>query len=91
MLDPLYCSEAWDLLRETQHLTLHRHYIGEQEPLALLLCPSVCRALHYLVQKSNKNVGRSLHHEKLICTFANANYACSYTRPSITMDNIPAP
>ncbi|KAJ7139919.1 hypothetical protein C8R44DRAFT_765765 [Mycena epipterygia] len=50
LCNPLYCAEAWRYLGEVLLLTLKRHYIEEQEPLALLICPTVCGALIRLLQ-----------------------------------------
>ncbi|KAJ7071226.1 hypothetical protein C8F01DRAFT_1109594 [Mycena amicta] len=41
----LYCAEGWRYLGETLLLILKRHYLDEQEPLALLVCPMICRGL----------------------------------------------
>ncbi|KAJ7783558.1 hypothetical protein DFH07DRAFT_788206 [Mycena maculata] len=46
----LYCAEAWRYLGEVLLLILKRHYIGDQEPLALLTCPTVCNALIQLLR-----------------------------------------
>nr|GAT47867.1 predicted protein [Mycena chlorophos] len=46
----LYCAEAWRHLGETLLLILKHHYIDEQEPLALLVSPTICRALVRLLQ-----------------------------------------
>ncbi|KAJ6604446.1 hypothetical protein DFH09DRAFT_309802 [Mycena vulgaris] len=46
----LCCAEAWRYLGEVLLLILKRHYIEEQEPLALLICPTVCGALIRLLQ-----------------------------------------
>ncbi|KAJ7431814.1 hypothetical protein B0H11DRAFT_837271 [Mycena galericulata] len=46
----LYCAEAWRYLGEILLLILERQYIEEQEPLALLTCPTVCVGLMRLLQ-----------------------------------------
>ena len=48
--DSLSCAEAWDYLRDTLLLTLSRSFIADNEPLSLLVCPSICHALLRLLQ-----------------------------------------
>jgi hypothetical protein len=50
LCNSLYCAEAWRYLGEVLLLILKRHYIEEQEPLALLACPTVCGAMLRLLQ-----------------------------------------
>ncbi|KAJ7169676.1 hypothetical protein C8R46DRAFT_1089624 [Mycena filopes] len=50
LCNPLCCAEAWRCLGEVFLLILKHHYIEEQEPLALLVCPTLCRALMRLLQ-----------------------------------------
>ncbi|KAJ7706399.1 hypothetical protein B0H17DRAFT_1037040 [Mycena rosella] len=50
LCNSLYCAEAWRYLGEVLLLILKHHYVEEQEPLALLTCPTVCRALTRLLQ-----------------------------------------
>ncbi|KAJ6627132.1 hypothetical protein B0H10DRAFT_1995578 [Mycena sp. CBHHK59/15] len=50
LCDSLYCAEAWVYLREILLLILKHHYVEEQEPLALFVCPTVCGALMRLLQ-----------------------------------------
>ncbi|KAJ7102137.1 hypothetical protein B0H15DRAFT_813332 [Mycena belliarum] len=50
LCNALYCAEAWRYLGEVLLLILKHHYDEEQEPLALLTCPTVCAALLRLLQ-----------------------------------------
>lgn len=50
LCDSLFCAEAWRYLAEVLLLILKHHYIDEQEPLALLTCPTLCGALIRLLQ-----------------------------------------
>ncbi|KAJ7042453.1 hypothetical protein C8F04DRAFT_1075957 [Mycena alexandri] len=50
LCNSLYCAEAWRYLGEVLLLVLKRHYIEEQEPLALLVCPTLCGAMIRLLQ-----------------------------------------
>ncbi|KAF8213280.1 hypothetical protein K438DRAFT_2009512 [Mycena galopus ATCC 62051] len=50
LCNALYCAEAWRYLGEVLLLILKHHYIDEQEPLALLVCPTMCGALIRLLQ-----------------------------------------
>ncbi|KAF7339646.1 hypothetical protein MSAN_02179400 [Mycena sanguinolenta] len=50
LCNSLYCAEAWTYFSEILLLILKHHYIEEQEPLALLICPTLCAALIRLLQ-----------------------------------------
>ncbi|KAJ6519617.1 hypothetical protein C8R45DRAFT_952109 [Mycena sanguinolenta] len=50
LCNSLYCAEAWSYIGEILLLVLKHHYIEEQEPLALLICPTLCAALIRLLQ-----------------------------------------
>ncbi|KAJ7357155.1 hypothetical protein DFH08DRAFT_851184 [Mycena albidolilacea] len=50
LCDSLFCAEAWRYLAEVLLLILKHQYIDEQEPLALLTCPTLCGALIRLLQ-----------------------------------------
>ncbi|RDX56001.1 hypothetical protein OH76DRAFT_587645 [Lentinus brumalis] len=43
--DDLFCAEAWDYFRDVLLLILTSDYEGPDEPLALLIAPSICTAL----------------------------------------------
>ncbi|KAK7064397.1 hypothetical protein R3P38DRAFT_2824265 [Favolaschia claudopus] len=53
LCDALYCAEAWQCLGNVLLLILKHHYIEEQEPLALLVCPTLCAALTRLLQANS--------------------------------------
>jgi hypothetical protein len=55
--DTLCCVEAWDYCRDVLLLVLSRHFLGENEPLALTVCPSVCRALLRLLRQADSQAG----------------------------------
>jgi hypothetical protein len=48
--DSLLCAEAWDFLRDVLLLVFARHFVEDDEPLALVICPIICRALIQLIQ-----------------------------------------
>ncbi|KAJ6574902.1 hypothetical protein B0H19DRAFT_1126284 [Mycena capillaripes] len=50
LCNSLYCAEAWRYLGDILLLILKHHYIGEQEPLALLTCPTICGAMIRLLR-----------------------------------------
>ncbi|KAL6302231.1 hypothetical protein BKA93DRAFT_794093 [Sparassis latifolia] len=50
--DVLACSEAWDYLRDVLLLVLSHQFLGDEEPLALLVCPMVCQALSSLIHSA---------------------------------------
>lgn len=43
-------AEAWDYLRDVLLLIFSQHYVGEDEPMALAVCPSICRGLIHLLK-----------------------------------------
>ncbi|KAI0068407.1 hypothetical protein BV25DRAFT_1987190 [Artomyces pyxidatus] len=49
----LACAEAWDYMRDVLLLTLSRHFLADDEPLALLAAPTLCRALVALLRGSD--------------------------------------
>ncbi|KAJ7275248.1 hypothetical protein B0H12DRAFT_1086394 [Mycena haematopus] len=50
LCNSLYCAEAWSYISGILLLIFKHHYIEEQEPLALLICPTLCAALMRLLQ-----------------------------------------
>lgn len=50
LCDAVNCAEAWDYLRDVLLLTISGHFLGEDEPLALIVCPVICQALLRLLQ-----------------------------------------
>ncbi|KAJ7655030.1 hypothetical protein DFH06DRAFT_1201391 [Mycena polygramma] len=50
LCDPLDCAEAWSCLGDVLLLMIKHHYTEEQEPLALLACPTICGAMIRLLQ-----------------------------------------
>ncbi|KAJ6509324.1 hypothetical protein C8R47DRAFT_18680 [Mycena vitilis] len=50
LCDSLYCAEAWSCLGDVLLLIMKHHYTEEQEPLALLACPTICGAMIRLLQ-----------------------------------------
>ncbi|KAJ7630732.1 hypothetical protein FB45DRAFT_1151654 [Roridomyces roridus] len=50
LCSPLSCAQAWRHLGDCLALILRNHYAGEQEPLALLVCPTICSALIRLLR-----------------------------------------
>jgi hypothetical protein len=71
LCDALSCAEAWDYLRDVVLLTLSSRFLGDDEPLALIVCPLVCQALFRLVREGGWQVGELeplddfTHHELL--------------------------
>ncbi|KAH9857903.1 hypothetical protein C2E23DRAFT_801926 [Lenzites betulinus] len=49
-IDNLAYAEAWNYFRDVVLLILNREFVGAAEPLALLVCPSICRVLVALLQ-----------------------------------------
>ncbi|TRM65742.1 hypothetical protein BD626DRAFT_485704 [Schizophyllum amplum] len=49
---PLACIEAADALRDALLLIMRQHFVGDEEPLALLVAPTVCAALMRLMNSS---------------------------------------
>jgi hypothetical protein len=62
MCDPLHCAEVWDYLRDTLLLVQSRHFLGDHEPLALLVCPTICRALSYLAAHMDQAASVFFHY-----------------------------
>ncbi|KAL1749035.1 hypothetical protein HDZ31DRAFT_59629 [Schizophyllum fasciatum] len=54
MPSPLACAQAADVLRDGLLLVLRKHFLGEEEPLALLIVPSLCMALMKLTSASER-------------------------------------
>ncbi|RPD63076.1 hypothetical protein L227DRAFT_413176 [Lentinus tigrinus ALCF2SS1-6] len=50
--DELLCAEAWEYLRDVLLLILTSDHEGPDEPLALLIAPSICRALIALLENA---------------------------------------
>jgi hypothetical protein len=55
--DPLSFAEAWDYLRDVTLLILSHHFLGDDEPLALIISPVVCGALLLLLQCAGPTTG----------------------------------
>lgn len=55
--DPLCFAEAWDHFRDCLLLVLTHHFLGDQEPLALLVVGSICQALSSLLQYADLKAG----------------------------------
>ncbi len=54
-------AEAWDCLRDVLLLIIRGRFFGEEEALAILVCPVICRALiHLLRQPHSHGMARSL-------------------------------
>ncbi|KAH9946799.1 hypothetical protein B0H21DRAFT_741825 [Amylocystis lapponica] len=51
--DVLTCAEAWSRLCDILLLIATHHFLDVEEPLALLVCPSILQALSCLVQHAN--------------------------------------
>lgn len=49
-IDNLTYAEAWNYFRDVVLLILNREFVGAEEPLALLVCSSICRVLVALLQ-----------------------------------------
>ncbi|KAI0936199.1 hypothetical protein AcV5_004396 [Taiwanofungus camphoratus] len=53
--EPLLYAEAWNYLRDVLLLILTRHFLGEEEPLALLVSSTVCQALCSMWKYADKD------------------------------------
>jgi hypothetical protein len=53
------CAQAWSYLRDVLLMILTRQFLGDDEPLALLICPVVCRALVFLVSRADSATGNA--------------------------------
>jgi len=53
LCDTLYCAEAWDYLRDVMLLIISHQFLGNDEPLALIISPVVCRTLLLLLQRAD--------------------------------------
>ena len=60
--DDLLRAEAWDYLRDVLLLILTREHEGLDEPLALLVAPSFCRALIALLANARGSSRTSLYY-----------------------------
>jgi hypothetical protein len=49
----LTCAEAWDAIRDVLLLTLTRHYMADDMALALVVSPTLCRALCQLLYNAD--------------------------------------
>ena len=66
--DTLTYGEAWNFIRDVLLLILDRDFGGQEEPLALLVAPAICRALLALVRHASPQAstflsGCSLTHD----------------------------
>lgn len=52
LCDSLSCAEAWNYLRDAILLILSHHFLGEDEPLALIVSQAICDALLLLLRGS---------------------------------------
>jgi len=59
--DALCCAEAWDYLRDTLLLILSQTFVADDEPLALLICPTICHALVHLLQRMDAQACKSYY------------------------------
>ncbi|TFY52613.1 hypothetical protein EVJ58_g9913 [Rhodofomes roseus] len=57
-LDALYFADGWNYLRDILLLVLTHHYLDVEEPLALLVAPSICMALTCLIASGDDRAGR---------------------------------
>lgn len=51
LCDSLACAEAWNYLRDVILLILSHHFLGDDEPLALMISPVICNTLLLLLQE----------------------------------------
>jgi hypothetical protein len=51
-------AEAWNYLRDVLLLVLSHHFLGDDEPLGLLVCPAICRGLLLLLENANSPASR---------------------------------
>lgn len=51
LCDPLICHESWDVFRDVL-IAIINHDLKEEEELALLISPTLCRALKKLITSS---------------------------------------
>jgi len=58
LCDALSCAEAWDYLRDVALLVISHHFLGDDEPLALIISPVVCGALLLLLQRADPRVAQ---------------------------------
>jgi hypothetical protein len=52
LCDPLICHEAWDVFRDELIAIINHDLKDEEEQLALLISPILCRALKKLISSS---------------------------------------
>ncbi|KAH7931143.1 hypothetical protein BV22DRAFT_1124521 [Leucogyrophana mollusca] len=52
---PLALAEAWSYLRDVLLLISSNHFLGDPEPLALIVAPVVCKALIRLLKHADPN------------------------------------
>jgi hypothetical protein len=57
--DSLCCAEAWNYLKDTLLLILSQSFVADDEPLALIICPSICHALLQLLQLMEVQASKS--------------------------------
>ena len=57
-VDPLTCLEGLEHLLDMVLLICSRHYSGEDEPLALIILPTICDALAHLLEHIDDTTGR---------------------------------
>lgn len=65
-VEGLVCAEAWDYFRDVILLILNRDFGGADEPLALLVCTSICRVLVALVRNAPPATGKLSPHSRAI-------------------------
>ncbi|KAF9044860.1 hypothetical protein BDZ89DRAFT_1127884 [Hymenopellis radicata] len=54
-------AEAWDCLRDVLLLIIRGRFFGDEEALAILVCPVICRALIHLLRQPHSHVNFILH------------------------------
>jgi hypothetical protein len=64
--NPLRCAQAWSHLRDVFLLILTRQFLGDDESLASLICPIICRALLFLLKRSEPPTSTRLVSSPLI-------------------------
>ncbi|EGO00871.1 hypothetical protein SERLA73DRAFT_71840 [Serpula lacrymans var. lacrymans S7.3] len=52
------CAEAWSYMQDVLLLTISHHFLGDDEPLALVVCPSICQAMSYLLTRVDRKTAR---------------------------------
>ncbi|KIJ68301.1 hypothetical protein HYDPIDRAFT_24595 [Hydnomerulius pinastri MD-312] len=57
-VEPLTYLEAWDHLLDVILLICSHHYVSDEEPLALIIAPTVCDALSHLFHHADDMTGK---------------------------------